>query len=115
LTGLWTARVIGRNVYTSHQPFAVAVRGGIAGMVPGVAESEGDHPRMGTVPKTPFGLPLRPGWDLAVFAIDGRQVFNGLVPKSGLSPVPPLPPGVYLYRLTSGNLRPVAGKIVIAR
>jgi len=35
LTGRWTARIIGRNVFTSSQPFAVAVRGGIAGMVPG--------------------------------------------------------------------------------
>ena len=115
LTGRWTARVIGRNVYTPLQPFAVAVRGGIAGMVPGVADSEGDRPRMGTVPKTPFGLALRPGWHLAVFAIDGRRVFEGTVPAWGTSPVPILPPGVYLYRLTSGGLQPVTGKLVIYR
>jgi subtilisin family serine protease len=124
LTGTWTARVIGRSVYTALQPFAVAVRGGIAGMVPGVAESEGDRPRMGTVPKTPFGLPLRPGWHLSVFAIDGRQVFGGTVPapsdggrrgQRGLSPKLDLAPGVYLYRLASGSLQPVTGKIVICR
>ena len=115
LTGLWTARIIGRNVYTSHQPFAVAVRGGIADMVPGIAESEGDRPRMGTVPKTPFGLPLRPGWDLMVFGIDGRQVSRGTVPARGLSPKLDLAPGVYLYRLTSGSLQPVTGKLVICR
>jgi len=70
---------------------------------------------MGTVPKTPFGLDLRPGWDLAVFAIDGRQVFGGTVPARGLSPKLGLAPGVYLYRLTSGSLQPVTGKLVIAR
>ncbi len=113
LGGRWTVRVIGRNVYTPLQPFAVAVRGGITGMVPGVAD--GDCPRTGTVPRAPFGLPIRPGWHLAVFAIDGRQVFAGTVPARGLSPVPVLPPGVYLYRLTSGNLQPVTGKLVIAR
>jgi hypothetical protein len=113
LTGRWTARVIGRNVYTALQPFAVAVRGGIAGMVPGVAD--GDCPRTGTVPKTHFGLPSRPGWRLSVFAIDGRQVFTGTVPKTGLSPMPQLPPGVYLYRLANGSLQPVTGKLVIAR
>jgi subtilisin family serine protease len=115
LTGIWTARVIGRGVFTAHQPFAIAVRGGIAGMVPGVAESEGDRPRMGTAPRTPFELALRPGWHLAVFAIDGRRVFDGTVPASGLSPVPGLRPGVYLYRLTSGGLSPLTGKLVIAR
>jgi len=114
LAGRWTARVIGRNVYTSLQPFAVAVRGGIAGMVPGVAESEVENPD-GAVPRTAFGLQLRPGWDLSVFAIDGRQVFKGTVPAAGLSPIPPLPPGVYLYRLLSGSLRPVTGKLVICR
>ncbi len=113
LAGRWTVRVIGRNVYTALQPFAVAVRGGITGMVPGVAEES--SPRMGAVPKTPFGLALRPGWHLAVFAIDGRQVFAGTVPAGGLSPVPVLPPGVYLYRLTSGGLQPVTGKLVIYR
>ena len=115
LAGVWTARVIGRSVYTSSQPFAVAVRGGITGMVPGVAESEGNPPRMWPVPRSPFGLALRPGWRLAVFAIDGRRVFDGTVPASGLSPVPGLRPGVYLYRLTSGGLRPVSGKLVICR
>jgi subtilisin family serine protease len=114
LTGHWTARVIGHNVYTAHQPFAVAVRGGIAGMVPGVAESETKNPHV-AISRTAFGLPRRPGWDLAVFAIDGRQVFHGTVPKSGLSPVPLLPPGVYLYRLTSGCLQPATGKLVICR
>jgi hypothetical protein len=29
--------------------------------------------------------------------------------------VPGLRPGVYLYRLTSGSLRPVSGKLVICR
>jgi hypothetical protein len=111
LTGRWTARVIGRNVYTPFQPFAVAVRGGISGMVPGVAD--GEFPRIGTVPKTPFGLPSRPGWRLTVFAIDGRQVFEGTVPARGKSPVSGLRPGVYLYRLTFGNLQPVTGKLVI--
>ncbi len=113
LPGIWTARVIGRSVYTPSQPFAVAVRGGIAGMVPGVAD--GDCPRTGTVPKTPFGLPNRPGWRLAVFAIDGRQVFDGTVPASGLSPVPGLRPGVYLYRLKSDGMSPLTGKLVICR
>jgi len=111
LTGLWTARVIGRNIYTSHQPFAVAVRGGIAGMVPAIAESNPGR----AVPKTAFGLPLRPGWHLTIFAIDGRQVFEGTVPASGRSPMPGLRPGVYLYRLTSGRLPPASGKIVICR
>ncbi len=113
LTGRWTVRVIGRNVPAWPQPFAVAVRGGITGMVPGVAEQ--DSPRMGTVPKTPFGLPIRPGWHLAVFAADGRQVFKGTVAARGIRPLPVLPPGVYLYRLTSGGLQPVTGKLVIAR
>jgi subtilisin family serine protease len=113
LAGRWTARVIGRNVYTSAQPFAVAVRGGIAGMVPGVTER--DYRRTGTVAGNPFGLLRRPGWDLAVFAIDGRRVFTGTVPASGPSPALGLPPGVYLYRLTSGGQQPVAGKIVICR
>jgi subtilisin family serine protease len=115
LPGTWTARVIGHSVYTSSQPFAVAVRGGIAGMVPGVTEPEGDRPRISPLAKAPFDLALRPGWQLAVFAIDGRQIFDGTVPASGLSPVPGLRPGVYLYRLTSGDLRPVSGKLVICR
>jgi len=113
LTGRWTVRVLGRNVYTPLQPFAVAVRGGIAGMAPGVAE--GDCPRMGTVPKAPLGMITRPGWHLAVFTIDGRQVFKGTVPASGLSPVPALPPGIYFYRLASGSAQPVTGKFVICR
>ena len=29
--------------------------------------------------------------------------------------MPPLRPGVYLYRLTSGSLQPVTGKLVICR
>jgi hypothetical protein len=57
----------------------------------------------------------RPGWHLAVFTIDGRQVFAGTVPSLGLSPVPALPPGIYFYRLTSGSAQPVTGKFVIAR
>jgi hypothetical protein len=113
LPGRWTARILGRNVFTARQPFAVAVRGGVAGMVPGVAE--GDCPRTGTVPKTPWVLPLRPGWRLAIFTIDGRQVFAGTVPELGLSPVPALPPGIYFYRLTSGSAQPVTGKLIIAR
>jgi len=122
LSGRWTVRVIGRSVYTALQPFAVAVRGGTAGIVPGVAE--GIRPRKGTTPKSCFELPLRPGWHLAVFAADGRQVFGGTVPtpsdggrrgQRGLSPKLGLAPGVYLYRLTSGGLQPVTGKLVIAR
>jgi hypothetical protein len=115
LPGRWTVRVIGRNVYTARQPFAVAVRGGITGMVPGIAESEARSPRAGTAPKTLFGLPVRPGWHLAIFAIDGRQMFEGTVPVRGLSPVPALRPGVYFYQLTSGRLQPVTGKLVICR
>ena len=115
LTGIWTVRVIGRNVYTSRQPFAVAVRGDIEGMVPGIAESGARSPRAGTFPKTLFGLPVRPGWHLTVFAIDGRQMFEGTVPEQGPSPVPALRPGVYFYQLTSGRLRPVTGKLVICR
>jgi len=114
LTGTWTARVIGRNVYTALQPFAVAVRGGIAGMVPGIAESEMENPNE-AVPQSAFGLPLQPGWHLSVFAIDGRQVFGGTVPERGLSPKLDLAPGVYLYRLANGSLQPVTGKLVIAR
>jgi len=114
LTGRWTARVIGRNVYTPLQPFAVAVRGGIAGIGPGVAESDTAVPRR-AVPRTAFALPHRPGWNLAVFAIDGRQVFEVLVPRSGPPQLPLLSPGVYLYRLSSGNLPPETGKLVIAR
>jgi subtilisin family serine protease len=113
LSGRWTVRVIGRNVYTSLQPFAVAVRGGITGMVPGVAEQ--NSPRAGAAPKSPFGLSLRPGWRLAVFAADGRQVFRGIVSGRGLPRGLDLAPGVYLYRLTSGNLRPVTGKLVVYR
>jgi subtilisin family serine protease len=122
LSGRWTVRVIGRSVYTALQPFAVAVRGGTAGIVPGVAE--GDRPRKGTTPKSCFELPLRPGWHLAVFAADGRQVFGGTIPappdggrrgQRGLSPKLDLAPGVYLYRLTSGGLQPVTGKLIIAR
>jgi subtilisin family serine protease len=114
LPGRWTARILGRNVYTPRQPFAVAVRGGIAGMVPGVAE-QGDCPRMGTVPKAPWGLSLRPGWHLAVFTIDGRQVLAGTVPERGLSPKLSLEPGIYFYRLASGSAQPVTGKLVICR
>jgi hypothetical protein len=114
LTGHWTARVIGRNVYTAYQPFAVAVRGGIVGMVPGVAESDDRNPGR-AVAKTAFGLPLRPGWHLAVFAIDGRQVFGGTIPEQGPFPTLGLAPGVYLYRLTSGAQQPVSGKLVICR
>jgi len=115
LTGRWTARVLGRNVYTPLQPFAVVVRAGIAGMAPAVAESDGDCPQIGTVPKTSFGLPFRPGWHAAVFAVDGRQVFQGTVPDQGLSPGLGLAPGVYLYRMTSGAMRPETGKLVIYR
>jgi len=115
LTGRWTVRVIGRSVYTMLQPFAVAVRGGITGMVPGVAESERERLDAGAAPKTAFNLPTRPGWQVAVFAIDGRQVFKGSVPASGPSPVPALAPGIYLYRLTSGRLRPLTGKLVVYR
>jgi hypothetical protein len=114
LVGRWTARVIGRNVYTASQPFAVAVRGGIAGMVSGMAESKAEAPR-GAGTKTAFGLPCRPGWNLAVFAIDGRQLYKGLIPESGRSEVPVLSPGVYLYRLSFGNLPPETGKLVIPR
>ncbi len=113
LPGRWTARILGRNVYSPRQPFAVAVRGGIAGMVPGITEE--DCPRTETVPKVRGGFPLRPGWRLAVFAIDGRRVFAGTVPEWGLSPVPSLPPGVYFYRLESGSERPITGKLVICR
>jgi subtilisin family serine protease len=113
LTGRWTARVVGRSIFTAHQPFAVAVRGGIAGMVPGVAED--DHHRIGTTPKGSLGLPLRPGWHAAIFAIDGRQVFSGMVAAAGLLPAPNLRPGVYLYRLTFGSMRPETGKLVIVR
>jgi hypothetical protein len=70
---------------------------------------------MGTVPRIPWGLSLRPGWQLAVFTIDGRQVFKGTVPAWGLSPVPALPPGIYFYRLASGSAQPVTGKLVICR
>ena len=113
LTGRWTARILGRNVYSPRQPFAVAVRGGIVGMVPGVAE--GNCPRIETVPKTRWGLPLRPGWHLAVFSIDGRQVFTGTVPERGLSPRLGLEPGVYFYRLASDSAQPITGKLVICR
>jgi subtilisin family serine protease len=115
LTGRWTARVIGQTVYTMRQPFAVAVRGGITDMVPGVAESAKERIDAGAPPKTAFNLPTRPGWQVAVFAIDGKQVFKGTVPVSGLSPVPALPPGVYLYRLTSVGLRSVTGKLIVCR
>jgi hypothetical protein len=113
LPGRWTVRILGRNVYTPRQPFAVAVRGGIAGMAPGVAEQ--GCPRMGTVPKAPWGPSLRPGRQLAIFTIDGRQVFKGTVPARGLSTVPALAPGIYFYRLATGDARPETGKFVIRR
>jgi subtilisin family serine protease len=115
LTGRWTARVIGRNVYTSHQPFAVVVRAGIAGTVPALAEPSDVCLHTGTVPKSPLGLPFRPGWRLQVFAADGRLVLNGPVPTTGRSAVTDLSPGVYLYRLTSGNRQPLTGKFVVCR
>ena len=113
LLGRWTARILGRNVYSPRQPFAVAVRGGIAGMVPGVAE--GDCPRMEIIPKAPLGMIARPGWHLAVFTVDGRQVFTGTVPARGLSTKLGLETGVYFYRLTSGSAQPITGKLVICR
>jgi hypothetical protein len=115
LTGRWSAKVIGRNVYTARQPFAVAVRGGIAGMTPGIAESEAEHHRIGTAARTPFGLPLRPGWHASLFSVDGRQVFSGPLTAAGLSPALSLAPGVYLYRLTSGSMVPQTGKLVVYR
>jgi len=113
LSGRWTARVIGRNVFTARQPFAVAVRGGIAGMVPAVAE--GACPRTGTVRKTSFGLPFRPGCQVAVFAVDGSRAFSGRMAATGLSPALNLGPGVYLYRLTSGSAMLETGKLIITR
>jgi hypothetical protein len=113
LTGRWTVRVIGRNVYTALQPFAVAVRGGTKGMEPGIAEEK--SPGTGTAPRTSFQLPLRPGWRLALFAVDGRQVFDGTIPASGRPPIPALLPGIYFYRLTSGSRQSTTGKLVVAR
>ena len=115
LTGRWSAKVIGRSVFTASQPFAVAVRGGIAGMEPGIAESETGSPRIGAVPKTSFGLPFRPGWHVAIFSVDGRQVLSGTMTAAGVSPAANLPPGVYLYRLTSGSMQPETGKLVVSR
>ena len=105
LAGHWRARVFGRNVYAARQPFAVAVRGGIAGMVPAVTESESDLTARAS-PRSSFELPLRLGCRASVFAIDGRQVYTGTVTSSGLSPRLSLAPGVYLYRLTSGPMPP---------
>jgi hypothetical protein len=114
LTGRWTARIIGRNVFTARQPFAVAARGGVAGMAPGIAESPTG--RFGqTDRRSAFGLPLLPGYQVSVFAVDGRQVYSGKASASGLSPRPRLAPGVYLYRLTSGGAPPQTGKLVICR
>ncbi|HTW90899.1 MAG TPA: S8 family serine peptidase [bacterium] len=111
LVGHWTARVIGHRVVTARQPFAVAVRGNIAGMVPGISGTpNAELRRSNSRLRTCFGIPLRPGWHLAVFTIDGRKVYDGTHGRS-----PALRPGVYFYRLTSGSLPPVTGKLVIAR
>jgi len=82
-------------------------------MVPGVAEEH--RPRTETAPGSAFGLPLRAGSRLSVFTIDGRQLFEGTIPASGLSPVPGLRPGVYFYRLTSSGDRSLTGKFLVLR
>jgi hypothetical protein len=38
-----------------------------------------------------------------------------MVAAAGLLPAPNLRPGVYLYRLTFGSMRPETGKLVICR
>jgi len=117
LPGRWTARVRGRNVYTARQPLAIAVRGGIAGMVPGISEAPSAGLRRLSFGLQAFTGLLRPGSRLTVFTIDGRQVFgsgNGVWTGND-NRGRPLGPGVYFYRVVAGSAPPVTGKLVIAR
>jgi hypothetical protein len=117
--GVWTVRVHGRNVYTRTQPYAVAVKGSVAGMVPAVSESRQSlRPRL--LPLLLSGarqFRLPEGASLTLFTSDGRIVgsVTGTVLLGNDQAGRPLKRGVYFYRLESAGSLPVAGKLVLVR
>jgi hypothetical protein len=110
LTGRWTARVLGRNVYSPRQDYSLVVRTGAAGHVPSISETRvlpaRTRPAFGSLP----GLPLGAG--LTLFGADGRIVLGE---NQRGRPDRPLSPGVYFYRITASGASPQSGKLVICR
>ena len=118
MTGRWTARVYGRNVFTERQPYALVVRNAPTGLHSGISESGSGAPvvrsRLGA--RWPFRLPFC--GRLSVYATDGRQVteladassWDGL-DRSGRR----LGKGVYYYRITGADGRVASGKLVVVR
>ncbi|MEO0082641.1 MAG: S8 family serine peptidase [candidate division WOR-3 bacterium] len=106
IVGTWTLRVRARNVYTSRQPYAVVVRGSVAGIAGVREEDVCQHNEWQTdrtilvSPSWPLRLSVPTGCRLVVFSSLGRIVQKlesdreGTVFWTGAE----LAPGVYFYR-----------------
>ncbi len=128
LPGVWKVRVYARNVFTSNQPYALVVQGGIKGLPPGIGET----PTRGATPSflPPFPtihlnasscLTLPAGATLELWDITGTLV-NRLTsspcrPERRDFTAPPgrkLNSGVYFYRLVSSG-HTSSGKIILVK
>ena len=127
LTGWWTIRVRARSVFTGRQPYALAIKGGIAGL-PGTAEQNvPDFPvqQAGTSivsPASPLRLRAAPHARFTIVSPDGRRVASVLVGIDGCVTWPDgrrdasaPSPGVYFYRVEAPGGNPASGKLLLAR
>jgi len=113
LTGRWTIRVYGRNVFTARQPYALVVKGGIAGLPPAVEErASGPVPggpvRRGATIVTkakPLRVVVPAGARLRLFNAAGQEVADLRRMRCG----------VYYYRVEAPGTTPLTGKVVVSR
>lgn len=127
LLGTWTIRVRARNVFTAKQPYAVAVRGGIAGL-PGVADRPSGKARTthtnetGTrlvTPTHPLRLPMSESGRLLIFSASGQTVATlahdreGNITWDGGT----APTGAYFccFQPVSATRRPIPGSRPLCR
>lgn len=128
LIGVWKIRVYARNVYTSRQPYALVIRGGINGLPPGTTEKS--KPSEGTFPPTFYQSLSNPGFSflpvgrnavMQVWTPDGRLVAKVNSQNQELrwhftnNFGEKLPAGVYIYRIEYGDQNQYSGKFVLIK